>query len=99
MSHFFRDGAGCYQQALFRGAIGLARDWSMCPVLGGAGWVKDIGTLSGAVIGFGMVRFLLGLGEAGNFPAAVKTTAEWFPKRGTFVCHGHLQLRDQHWAD
>jgi ACS family hexuronate transporter-like MFS transporter len=27
------------------------------------------------------VRFLLGLGEAGNFPAAVKTTAEWFPRR------------------
>ena len=31
--------------------------------------------------GFGVARFLLGLGEAGNFPAAVKTTAEWFPRR------------------
>jgi len=27
------------------------------------------------------VRFLLGLGESGNFPCAVKTTAEWFPKK------------------
>ena len=51
------------------------------PVLGDAGWVKGIGTVSGAVIGFGLVRFLLGLSESGNFPAAVKTTAEWFPKK------------------
>src|SRR5437016_3614899 len=30
-------------------------------------------------LGFGVARFLLGLGESGNFPAAIKTTAEWFP--------------------
>ena len=29
--------------------------------------------------GFGIARFFLGLGEAANFPAAVKTVAEWFP--------------------
>lgn len=28
---------------------------------------------------FGALRFLLGVGEAGNWPAAVKLTAEWFP--------------------
>ena len=33
------------------------------------------------VTGFSAARALLGLGEAGNFPAAVKTVAEWFPKR------------------
>lgn len=32
-------------------------------------------------VGFGVARFALGLGEAGNFPAAIKTVAEWFPKR------------------
>lgn len=32
-------------------------------------------------LGFGALRFLLGLGEAGNFPAAIKTVAEWFPQR------------------
>lgn len=32
-----------------------------------------------SVKGFGAVRLLLGLGEAGNFPSAVKATAEWFP--------------------
>src|SRR5260370_8736996 len=31
-------------------------------------------------LGFGLARFALGLGEAGNFPAAVKTGAEWFPR-------------------
>jgi ACS family hexuronate transporter-like MFS transporter len=28
---------------------------------------------------FGFFRFLLGIGEAGNWPAALKLTAEWFP--------------------
>jgi ACS family hexuronate transporter-like MFS transporter len=28
---------------------------------------------------FGAARFALGLGEAGNFPAALKATADWFP--------------------
>lgn len=31
--------------------------------------------------GFGVARAALGVGEAGNFPAAIKTTAEWFPKK------------------
>jgi ACS family hexuronate transporter-like MFS transporter len=34
-----------------------------------------------SVAGFMGMRFLLGLGEAGNFPAAIKTVAEWFPRR------------------
>src|ERR1043165_1733454 len=31
-------------------------------------------------VGFSVARFALGLGEAGNFPAAIRTTAEWFPR-------------------
>ena len=38
-------------------------------------------TYSASVAGFIGARFLLGLGEAGNFPAAIKVVAEWFPKR------------------
>lgn len=34
-----------------------------------------------SLIGFMLARFGLGFGEAGNFPAAIKTTAEWFPKK------------------
>jgi ACS family hexuronate transporter-like MFS transporter len=30
---------------------------------------------------FMLVRFALGLGESGNFPAATKAVAEWFPKK------------------
>ena len=33
------------------------------------------------VTGFIMARSALGLSEAGNFPAAIKTVAEWFPKK------------------
>jgi ACS family hexuronate transporter-like MFS transporter len=32
-------------------------------------------------IGFLSIRVLLGLSEAGNFPAAIKSTSEWFPAR------------------
>ncbi|HEY4425506.1 MAG TPA: MFS transporter [Pyrinomonadaceae bacterium] len=32
-------------------------------------------------VGFGIARAALGVGEAGNFPAAIKTVAEWFPKK------------------
>ena len=32
-------------------------------------------------MGFSIARFMLGLGESGNFPASIKTVAEWFPKK------------------
>ncbi len=34
-----------------------------------------------SLIGFMAARFGLGIGESGNFPAAIKTVAEWFPKK------------------
>jgi MFS transporter, ACS family, hexuronate transporter len=34
-----------------------------------------------SLIGFMVARFGLGIGESGNFPAAIKTVAEWFPKK------------------
>jgi len=37
--------------------------------------------LAGTVLAFVAARFMLGLGESANFPAAVKTVAEWFPRR------------------
>ena len=36
--------------------------------------------LANTVLEFGVARFSLGLGESGNFPAAIKTVAEWFPQ-------------------
>ena len=32
-----------------------------------------------SVLGFCIARIVLGLGESGNFPAAIKATTEWFP--------------------
>jgi ACS family hexuronate transporter-like MFS transporter len=49
---------------------------SVAFILGGFGL-----SYSSSVAGFLFVRFLLGLGESGNFPAAIKTVAEWFPRR------------------
>ena len=37
---------------------------------------------------FGVSRFFLGLGESGNFPAAIKTVAEWFPKKERALATG-----------
>jgi ACS family hexuronate transporter-like MFS transporter len=58
------------------------------PMLHSSAWIVDLGKLSGAVIGFGIARFVLGLGEAGNFPAAIKATAEWFPKKERALATG-----------
>ncbi|HET9108961.1 MAG TPA: MFS transporter [Steroidobacteraceae bacterium] len=44
--------------------------------------------LARTVIEFAAARFALGLGEAGNFPAAVKTVAEWFPRRERALATG-----------
>ncbi len=39
-------------------------------------------------IGFSAARFVLGIFEAANFPAAVKATAEWFPKKERALATG-----------
>ena len=36
---------------------------------------------AGTIAAFGAARALLGLGESGNFPAALKAVSEWFPQR------------------
>jgi len=41
-----------------------------------------------SVGGFMAARFALGLGEAGSFPASIKTVAEWFPKRERALATG-----------
>ncbi len=57
-------------------AIGL---WSVAAMLPGAAF---------SVVTFGIAMFLLGLGEAANFPACIKTVAEWFPKRERALATG-----------
>lgn len=44
--------------------------------------------LAKSVTGFGIARLSLGIGEAGNFPAAMKAVAEWFPKKERALATG-----------
>ncbi len=44
--------------------------------------------LARSAFGFGIARVGLGLGEAGNFPAAVKTVSEWFPVKERALATG-----------
>ena len=44
--------------------------------------------LATGVGGFSIARIFLGVTEAGNFPAAIKATAEWFPKKERALATG-----------
>ncbi len=44
--------------------------------------------LVSSAVGFGVARFFLGIGESGNFPAALKAVAEWFPKEERALATG-----------
>jgi ACS family hexuronate transporter-like MFS transporter len=52
--------------------LGIAVAWWSIAAMGTA--------FARSAMTFGFVRFLLGVGEAANFPASIKTVAEWFPK-------------------
>lgn len=45
-------------------------------------------SLATGVLSFAVARFALGLGESGNFPAAIKAVAEWFPQRERALAAG-----------
>jgi ACS family hexuronate transporter-like MFS transporter len=44
--------------------------------------------LVNSTVGFSAARAALGLGESGNFPAAVRAVAEWFPKKERALATG-----------
>ncbi|MGV3662246.1 MAG: MFS transporter [Prosthecobacter sp.] len=46
-----------------------------------------IGTVS-SVLGLGVFRFLLGMGEGGGFPGSAKAVADWFPQRERSMAFG-----------
>ncbi|MEA3288368.1 MAG: MFS transporter [Candidatus Marinimicrobia bacterium] len=53
--------------------------WSLSAALHG---------LARSVVSFSLVRFLLGVGEAGNWPGATKSNAEWFPAKERAFAQG-----------
>ena len=58
-------------------ALAIPIGESLVTLLGWAG----MGVFSVSVLGFMFSRAVLGFGESGNFPAAIKATAEYFPKK------------------
>jgi len=59
------------------------------PVVTGLWSLAAMGhALVGSVSGFSVARFFLGLGESGNFPAAIKATAEWFSPKERALATG-----------
>ncbi|MEN9381469.1 MAG: hypothetical protein RI940_350 [Bacteroidota bacterium] len=79
-------------------AIGLLLAGRVIDKMGtkkGYAWATGLWSLSAvahalakSVFGFGVARTALGLTEAGNFPAAIKTVAEWFPKKERALATG-----------
>jgi len=53
--------------------------WSLCSML--HAFARGVWSL-------GILRFLLGVGEAGNWPGAVKVVAEWFPAEERSLASG-----------
>ncbi len=53
--------------------------WSLCSMLH---------AFARGALSLGIFRFLLGIGESGNWPAAVKVVAEWFPVEERSIASG-----------
>lgn len=85
--HAWAPGIGVYASPIVAPIVAavVAAFNAISSMFGTAPWTFG---LSASVIGFMVVRFLLGLGEAGNFPASIKTVAEWFPKKERALATG-----------
>ena len=72
----------------FAVGIGLATFGIGAWILTSFGYDPATSFLTASVLGFMIARFALGLGEAGNFPASIKTVSEWFPKKERALATG-----------
>jgi ACS family hexuronate transporter-like MFS transporter len=75
----FAYGFGLLFMGRFLDWIGTRRGFSISIVVWSLAAMSH--ALARNAIGFSFARAALGVGEAGNFPGANKTVAEWFPKR------------------
>lgn len=66
--------------------IGTKRGFSIAIVLWSIAGMAHAAARS--VFSFAVARFALGIGESANFPAAIKTVAEWFPKKERALATG-----------
>jgi MFS transporter, ACS family, hexuronate transporter len=84
-----------FQVAYALGLISTGRFIDKLGTRRGYVWAMVIWSLAGmahaaarTVFGFMAARFTLGIGQAANFPAAVKAVAEWFPKKERAFANG-----------
>ena len=66
-----------------RGYAAAVSFWSAASMLHG---------LAAGVRSFALFRFLLGVGEAGNFPATIKAVSEWFPPQERALAIGLFNI-------
>lgn len=66
--------------------IGSKKGFSIAVLTWSFGGISQI--LASSVFGLGTARFFLGIGEAGNFPASIKTVSEWFPRKERALATG-----------
>ena len=79
-------GIGLLGMGRFMDWIGVRKGFSIAIVVWSLAAMGH--ALARSVAGFSLSRALLGAGEAGNFPGAVKTVAEWFPKKERALATG-----------
>jgi ACS family hexuronate transporter-like MFS transporter len=77
---------GCLAAGRLLDRVGVRRGFAVAVV---AWSLAAIGhAFARTTAGFSAARALLGLGESANFPGAIKTVAEWFPKRERALAAG-----------
>lgn len=66
--------------------LGTRTGYALCMVWWSVSAILHI--FARGALSLGVFRFLLGMGEAGNWPAGVKVVAEWFPERERALASG-----------
>jgi MFS transporter, ACS family, hexuronate transporter len=66
--------------------VGTRAGYALCMAFWSLSSILHI--FSRGALSLGVFRFLLGIGEAGNWPAGVKVVAEWFPERERALASG-----------
>jgi len=75
----FAYGIGICAAGWFTDRLGIRKAFAIAIVMWSLAAMSP--GLARSAVTFGIAMFLLGIGEAANFPACIKTVAEWFPRK------------------
>ena len=79
-------GVGFLFAGRFIDKLGTKTGYALAILVWGCASISH--SLVTSVVGFCIARAFLGLGESGNFPAAIKATTEWFPSEERALATG-----------